>query len=324
MQTDGVSGVFGIREAFEKLLEGTALNVTEEDGSVLIGLPGNLRSNRFDRGRSAARDRPTPLAAGVFNTGVQNFGYDDSAITPVAGLVFRPSRRYSVYANYIEGLDRGDVAPLQVGGNPIANAGEVFAPFKSKQVELGTKYDRGNFGGTLAVFRINKPNSIVVGDLYRPDGEQRNQGVELSWYGEPLAGLRALGGATWMDAEAVRTQGGSNDGNPILGVPDFLANVGFEWDVPALESLTLDARAVYTSDQTLNATASVVLPSWTRIDVGARHSWLLGDSRLTLRARIDNLTGRDYWASAGGFPGANYLVLAAPRTFTVSVSVDFL
>jgi len=41
LRTDGVSGVLGTREAFEKLLEGTALNVTEEDGSVLIGPPGN-------------------------------------------------------------------------------------------------------------------------------------------------------------------------------------------------------------------------------------------------------------------------------------------
>lgn len=41
LRTDGVSGVLGTREAFEKLLEGTALSVTEEDGSVLISLPGN-------------------------------------------------------------------------------------------------------------------------------------------------------------------------------------------------------------------------------------------------------------------------------------------
>src|SRR5690606_12072958 len=41
LRTDGVSGVLRTREAFEKLLEGTALNVTEEDGSVLISLPGN-------------------------------------------------------------------------------------------------------------------------------------------------------------------------------------------------------------------------------------------------------------------------------------------
>jgi iron complex outermembrane receptor protein len=44
---------------------------------------------------------------------------------------------------------------------------------------------------------------------------------------------------------------------------------------------------------------------------------------VTLRARIDNATGKDYWASAGGFPGAGYLVQGAPRTVVVSASVDF-
>lgn len=39
LQTGGVSGEFGAREAFEKLLEGSGLRVTEEDGSVLISLP---------------------------------------------------------------------------------------------------------------------------------------------------------------------------------------------------------------------------------------------------------------------------------------------
>src|SRR5690606_1028435 len=34
-----------------------------------------------------------------YNTGAQNSGYDESAVTPVAGLVIRPSRRHSFYAN---------------------------------------------------------------------------------------------------------------------------------------------------------------------------------------------------------------------------------
>ena len=44
---------------------------------------------------------------------------------------------------------------------------------------------------------------------------------------------------------------------------------------------------------------------------------------MTLRARVDNVADRKYWASVGGFPGAGYLVVGAPRTFTLSASVDF-
>jgi iron complex outermembrane receptor protein len=42
-----------------------------------------------------------------------------------------------------------------------------------------------------------------------------------------------------------------------------------------------------------------------------------------LRARVDNVTDRAFWASAGGFPGAGYLVAGAPRTFVVSGTIDF-
>jgi iron complex outermembrane receptor protein len=50
----------------------------------------------------------------------------------------------------------------------------------------------------------------------------------------------------------------------------------------------------------------------------------IGSGRLlTLRARIDNVFNKSYWASAGGYPGSNYLVMGAPRTFVLNASVDF-
>ena len=42
-----------------------------------------------------------------------------------------------------------------------------------------------------------------------------------------------------------------------------------------------------------------------------------------MRARVDNVTDRDYWSSAGGYPGYGYLVQGAPRTFVLSATVDF-
>ena len=50
---------------------------------------------------------------------------------------------------------------------------------------------------------------------------------------------------------------------------------------------------------------------------------VIEDRDVTLRARLDNVTGRDYWASAGGYPDQGYLVLGAPRTLSVSATVDF-
>ena len=47
------------------------------------------------------------------------------------------------------------------------------------------------------------------------------------------------------------------------------------------------------------------------------------ERNLTVRARVDNLTDKNYWASAGGYPGSGYLVLGAPRSVVVSATVDF-
>ena len=65
------------------------------------------------------------------------------------------------------------------------------------------------------------------------------------------------------------------------------------------------------------------MPGWNRLDVGARYMTEVQGKLVTLRARIDNLTNRNYWASVGGYPGSGYLVVGAPRTLSLSVSVDF-
>lgn len=272
-----------------------------------------------------------------YNTGAENCqttvdlrrvcGFNDDTITPVAGVVVKPSDKISVYANYIEGLVPGSLVPqtIATANGPVqpTNAGTFLDPFKSKQYEIGAKYDSGNFGATLAVFRINRPSSILVGGTVRADGEQRNQGVELSWYGQPLDGLRVLGGINFLDATYQKTQFGSTDGKDVIGVPELQTNIGVEWDVPGLQGLSVDGRWVYTGAQAANATNTWEIPSWNRLDLGARYGFSLGSTEVTVRARIDNVTDRDYWSSVGGEPGSSYLVLASPRTFVLSASVDF-
>ncbi|TIU10703.1 MAG: TonB-dependent receptor, partial [Mesorhizobium sp.] len=63
---------------------------------------------------------------------------DQGAFTPLVGLVVKPWENVSLYANYVEGLSIGDTAP----GTAI-NAGETLAPYRSRQIEVGTKIDFG-------------------------------------------------------------------------------------------------------------------------------------------------------------------------------------
>ncbi len=254
-----------------------------------------------------------------YTTGVGNAEYDKSRVSPVAGVLVKVAPGWSVYGNYIEGLVKGDTA----SGAGVVNVGQIFDPYVTKQKEIGAKYDGGRIGGSVALFTMDKPSAYVENNVYGVFGEQRHQGLELNVYGSPVRSVRLLGGLTLLDAKQLQTQGSVNNGKRVIGVPKHQLNFGAEWDLPAVQGLTLDARVIRTGSQFADAGNTQALPAWTRVDVGARYLTELGGRLLTLRGRIENLTDKNYWASSGGFPGQGYMVLGAPRTFILSASVDF-
>ncbi|CAM3684393.1 TonB-dependent receptor [Litorimonas haliclonae] len=256
-------------------------------------------------------------------SGALSSGYDESKVTPAVGLVWKATSQLSVYGNYAENLQPGATAPNVSGGLPVENGGDVLEPFAGEQIEAGLKYDGGNFGGTLSVFSVNRPNGIVENQIFSADGEQRNKGIELSVFGEPVTGLRVLGGATILDNQLEKTQDGVNEGNTSVGTPEFQGNINVEYDIAALPGLTVDGRVVHTGKQFTNAANSINVDAWTRLDLGVRYSLDVNETPVTLRARLENVTDNDYWASVGGFPGSNYLILGNPRTLSLSASVDF-
>jgi iron complex outermembrane receptor protein len=254
-----------------------------------------------------------------YNTGAPGPVYDKSAFTPVAGIVFKPLKNLSLYANYAEALTRGPTA-----GVTAVNVGEVFPPSRSKQQEIGVKYDAGRFGGSIALFTTKQPMGIEsAAHVFGIDGEQRNRGAELTVYGMPARHVRLLGGLTYLDAKQAHTAGGVNEGKEVIGAPHLQANLNAEWDVPAVSGLTLTGRAVHTASQYADAANTQTVPAWSRFDAGVRYMTTFGKQTVTLRGQVENLTNRNYWASAGGYPGAGYLVLGAPRTVSISATIDF-
>lgn len=128
---------------------------------------------------------------------------------------------------------------------------------------------------------------------------------------------------TFLDTEQRDTNVAATEGQRTIGIPNKQANLGAEWTVPGISGLSLDARVIATGNVYADAANTLSVPGWTRLDIGARYLIDLGDNLLTLRGRIDNVTDRDYWASSGGYPGLGYLVLGAPRTLTISATLDF-
>lgn len=59
----------------------------------------------------------------AYGGGSRTANYDDHALTPSLGALYKLTPSVSLFANYIEGLQKGGVAPANDGsGNPVANA----------------------------------------------------------------------------------------------------------------------------------------------------------------------------------------------------------
>jgi iron complex outermembrane receptor protein len=274
------------------------LSVLDERVQVTVGLrQQRIQSNNYN-------------SAGAVTT-----AYDDGKTTPLFGAVLKPWQHVALYYNYLEGLSKGDVAPSNA-----ANAGEVFAPYVSKQHEIGVKLDYGTFMSTLALFQIQKPSGELASGTFSVQGEQRNRGLELSVFGEVAPGTRLLGGVTLLDAQLIKTSVAANQGNTPVGVPEVQANLWAEWDTPWLEGLTLTGGAIYTASQYVNQANTQQLDPWTRFDIGARYSTRIAERPTTFRATVQNLFDREYWSGVASYGAFSQ---GSPRTLLLSATVDF-
>ncbi len=260
----------------------------------------------------------------AYNTGKEQSAYDASRNSPAAGIVFKVTPSVSLYANYIEALVAGDTAPQTANGKPVPNGGQSLQPYVSKQKEIGVKYDGGGLGAGLALFSTDKPRAAYnASNEFTASGKDRHQGVELTVFGEPVKSVRVLGGLTFLDAKQRSTGNSAIDGNRVIGVPRFQANLGAEWDIPGVQGLAVDGRVVYTGASYADDANTLKVPGWTRFDAGLRYMMDVDGHLVTLRARVENIANRNYWSSVGGYPGNGYLVLGGPRTFLLSASMDF-
>lgn len=246
--------------------------------------------------------------------------YKEGKLTPTVAVVFSPFDSLSFYGNYIESLLPGSIAPA-IG---VSNPNEVFAPFVSRQKEIGVKYDFGTIAVTASMFEIEQPSAFTdpATRRFSVSGLQRNRGLEFAVFGEPIKGVRLLGGVTFIDAKLVNTVGGQFDGNAAPGVPDAAFNLYGEYDLPPwlAPGLTLTGRAIYTSSQFYNQANTQSVPDWTRFDAGLRYAFEgVNGKPVVVRAIVENLLDDSYWASAA----RGFLAVGAPRTFILSASVDF-
>ncbi|WP_261862848.1 TonB-dependent siderophore receptor [Psychrobacter sp. JCM 18900] len=258
------------------------------------------------------------------NTQAETGSYDESAWTPSVGIVYQPTMDWSVYGNYIESLASGKRAPLTNDNGTVTNGGQNLDPYVSEQTELGVKYDNGMIGSSLAVFRTDEPRAYINNsNTFTAAGENRHQGVELTVFGSPSENMRLNAGVTYLSAKQKDTGDSALDGNRVIGVPTLQSNVNLEYDLAAVEGLTLTGDVIHTGSRYSDNANTLKVDGYTTLDLGARYRTMLAGQNVTLKGMVTNVTGEDYWQSVGGYADSGYLNAGEPTALKVSATFDF-
>ena len=270
---------------------------------------------------AAARHQKVVVRNYSNKTGLEDTSsrYTQSRWMPTFGLVYKPWNDISLYANHTEALQPGSNAP-----KGAANYGQSTGIAHSKQDEVGVKIDYERVGGALALFEIKKPSAVLnANNYYALEGEQRNRGIELNAFGEPMLGLRLNGSTMWLDPEQTHTAGGKTDGKDAIGVSSFYMVMGAEYDIKPVDGLTATAKVNHTGSQYANAANTKKLDSYTTLDLGVRYRKNLNadQNEMVLRAGVDNVTNEKYWSGVEDL--GTYVFQGEPRTLKVSMNYDF-
>lgn len=251
--------------------------------------------------------------------------YSADKISPSLGIVVKPwGEDISLYTSYVEGLSQGSTVTV----NGDVNFGKTFAPFQTKQYEVGAKYQHGSWLHTLAAYQIEKPSTMVEQLKDNPEGftqittdgaETTSKGIEYGFSGNMTEDVIIWGNLAYIDVEYTKNTNVQLVGKTVEGQPEFTAGLGIEYKLP-MDGLSINARGNYVDSQYLNNTNTLELPDYTLLDIGAKYTTNLGGVETTFRANVDNVTDEKYWA---GVFNSGFATLGAGRTYKLGVTFDF-
>ena len=237
---------------------------------------------------------------------------DDKEFTWRGGVNYLFDNGVTPYFSYSESFEPAS----QTDAN-----GDLFAPSKGKQYEVGVKYvpeDRP-IVVTGALYQLTKTNYLMAdpnGSLFSVEGgEIRARGVELEAKAALSASVNVVGSYTYTDAEY--TTDTTYKGNTPAQVPKHMASLWADYtffDGP-LSGLTLGTGGRYTGSSYGDPANSFKVGSYTVVDALVRYDLArVGMAGSNVALHVNNLFDREYVASCfntyGCFWGAERQVVA--------------
>jgi iron complex outermembrane recepter protein len=244
--------------------------------------------------------------------------FGQSFTTPWLALSHEFAPQQMVYASWGQGV-QSNVTPNLAG--VYDNPGKVLPAQKSRQFELGVKgrADPLEWSGTW--FDIVQPAITDMAPAYFIDGSERHHGVEAQLAWRSGAWLWRASGM-WLKAERRDAQDSTLDNLRPTNVPARSLRIDADYRLSMLPGLILQARLSHEGDRMVLPDNSVRVPSWTRVDTGARLEHRTSWGMLTWRAGVDNLFDRRAWKESPFQYGHAYLFPLAPRSLRLSLQAD--
>ncbi len=236
-------------------------------------------------------DFDTETSSGLSNS--------DTIVSYQAGAVYKPTYNSSIYASYStsaspSGVTAGD------GGENISTTNEDLKPEKSRNYEVGVKWEpgAGDLALNAAVFRTEIVDAHVTvepgrGAPQEAIGETRVQGVELSAAGNLTDNWGIFAGYSYLDSEIIDAGpvNTDNEGNQLPNTPEHSFTLWTTYDLFD-DRVQIGGGSSYMSERFGDTANARSVDDYWRFD--AMGSWALTE-KVSLQLNVNNLTDERYY-----------------------------
>lgn len=247
-------------------------------------------------------------------TAISTSNFNSAAITPSYALTYKLAPNLTTYVSYVEGLTGGDTAP-----STAVNAYQVLSPSVSKQYEVGAKSTIGNLALSTALFRIERINAELDprDKVYKHDGLEIHEGLEVVATGKLTDRLTAIGGFTLMSARVENASADpGTEGKIPVNVPEEQARLRLEYELPFASEIKVSGGANYSGRRPVDVYNTLFMAGATTFDAGIRYEPLWFNHKITVNLTIDNIFDKSYWVY---YRTGDGLLLGDPRTIALTV-----
>ena len=293
-----------------------ALSIDTQEGQKARGLYAQDQLDLGAQWKALVGVRHDTYTQDVTNNRLEvSSGQSLSATSPRAGLVYQPSKTWSLYASAAKGFRPNS-------GISIAN--QAFPAERSRSYELGAKLETGKLTGTLAVYDIRKRNVLTTTpantDFAIAAGEVGSRGLELDVSGEVARGLRVSGAYAYTDASVTRGDTTIVTGSRLANVPRHSANLlATQQFALGTGAASVGGGVQYVGERLgdVAASSSFTLPAYMTARLLASYS---PSAKLRLALNVENLFNRSYYASSYS---QLWVAPGAERTLTLNAHYRF-